>query len=260
MKKVLSIFLVLALAVGVSTAAYAVSTGAVTVTITTTTAGKVNLSDATQASGTEDHFDIPITGTLDGSFNENEVEANFYVYLSWSVNSDLTYTIRNTDYAWTVYDSGGNTSTKDSFAGPVSAGYVGSGDWTGSAEISARLENWSNRALTVAFSYADKTAEAEGILQSIDTGAVRSFEADAGTVWSADTTPADGGLMSLASAAADVLYGADPSADNVARGAVTMRIDAEQKGPDGKSLMAGDIVQDGISIGALTLRITAVSA
>lgn len=261
MKKFLSIFLVFALIATLGVAAYAVTTrSSVTVTITTNTAGTVNQNDATQAAGTENRFDIPITGTLDGSFNEDEVDANFFVYLRWAVTSDLTYTIEATDYSWTVYDTSDNHSDSADFIGPNVAGYLGDGDWSGTASIAVSMENWSNRALSVSVSYADKTAGAEGIVETIDTSAVRSFTAGAGTTWADDATPANGGIMSLGSAAAGVMYGVDPSEDNVTRGAVTLEINAEAGRPDGgKSLMDGDIDTDGVPIGTLTVTIASVN-
>lgn len=263
MRKATSILLALALVVALGAAAYAVNSGSVQVTITTNTAGVIDTSDATQAVGTDDHFDIPITGTLNGSFNENEVEANFYVLLKWAVESDLTYTIEATDYAWTVWDDveadKGNTSDSAAFIGPVSAGYVGDGDWSGKATIDVSLENWSNRALSVGLAYADKPKGGD-IYVDIDTAAVRSFDPDDNTDWTAAAAPADGGTISLDSAAADAYWGAAPSADNVTTGAVTLSIDADSnRDADGKSLMQGDITQGGISIGTLTVTITSVN-
>lgn len=149
MKKFLSIILVCVLAVAISVPAFA------------TTGSPVTLKTGGDPSwdGTAESTTIDVPATLVNQMPEGGVAPTvgtgegdaakvYYVELSWTVNSTLTYTVGSDDYVWTVYKNDKTTALTGSEAGTGEAGYAryvqGEGDWSGTAAVEVTLKNWSN--------------------------------------------------------------------------------------------------------------------
>lgn len=268
MKKILSIALALCMVCALSATAFASSgsdtwaTGATGTDITPVTGEDFNQNET---------IDVP--GQLSDAFSGltgDEAAANYVVVLTWDVTSDLTYHIDAEDYAWTVYDGDNRASTSADFTAPAAAGYVGDGYWTGSAAVKMTVTNWSNRALNAAFTYADKTTEADGIEGSINTAnndcrtwtssdLVNNANNKGETTWTADAANAyEGGTLALANPAAGVAIRAGESANNHTAGTVTVNIKAcsDANAPKTTQLMNGDISAAGVTIGTVTVTIT----
>ena len=172
MKKFLSIILVCVLAVAISVPAFA------------TTGSPVTLKTGGDHSwnGSANSTTINVPAALDNKMpeggaaptvgaGEGDAAKVYYVELSWTVNSTLTYTVGSDDYVWTVYtqkeEGEGKHALTGSEAGTGTAGYAryvqGEGDWTGNAQVVVTLKNWSNVPVDGAVSWA--AAEAGGNVQ-----------------------------------------------------------------------------------------------
>lgn len=150
MKKIISLILVL-----VMLCAVAMSASAEEFTITTST------SENATGEGQDYTWNINVTAGLQAEeVTEADVAANYYVVVSWEVESDLVYSIGKEAYSWNVY-SDVATKTDATAGNAAGAGYevdYSQGTWTGSATVKVTVTNWSNRAVTanVAFDPAEK--------------------------------------------------------------------------------------------------------
>lgn len=200
MKKITSLILALVMALSLTTAAFAAdpiksaeTTGTVTITTDSTTdpdAGTVKLGES---------YTINVPGSLDNSIKPDGSEAaNYYVVVSWKVNSDITYQVGGEGYTWTLKGT-------DDFTGVAvtenvkSAGYVSGGDkWVGSATVELTVQNWSNKALTA-------TSEFKGATDTesyVDT-TITAVADKAGNKWTVNSAE----VTEIASAAAGILDG-----------------------------------------------------
>ena len=238
MKKFLSIALALCLVLSISVTAFAIES---TTYGTGATATGVTAWDGT--SSTSQNITVP--ATFDGSgFDDMDVTANYFVVLRWGVTSTLTYTITSSDFSWVVYDSADKDSKDSNFSGTAAkAGYTGNGTWSGTATVSVSMQNWSNRPIKGAFSYADMTVANSTdtyVKKDIDTSGVRTMGTD----------------IELASAAENVeVYAAADANNHVDSDTVTaVTINAGTAGsPTG---MTGAISDSNAVIGTLTVTIS----
>lgn len=191
---------------------------------------------------TEVSQDITVPAAFnDDDFDATKVEANYFVVLTWNVESTLTYTIQSSDFTWHVYDAlaDGEDSQSADFSGTAAAaGYEGDGKWTGTATVNVTMQNWSNRPVKGVFSYADMTAanSTDGyVKKDIVTDDARTLHDP----------------ITLASAADGVEVYEDASAGNyVDSGDVTaLTIDADS------GTMTGAISDSDAVIGTLTVTI-----
>ena len=185
MKKITSLILALVMALSLTTAAFAADpitsaekTGTVTITtdsVTDPDAGTVKLGDK---------YTINVPGSYDDTIKPDGSEAaNYYVVVSWKVNSTITYQVGGKGYTWTLKgteDFSGDAVTEN----VKSAGYVSNGNgWVGSATVELTVKNWSNKALTA-------TSEFKGAADTetyVDT-AITAAATNAGNKWTVNST------------------------------------------------------------------------
>lgn len=154
MKKFLSAVLALAMAFALCTTAFAAQTN-VTGNVTITTVDNQKDAYVTDGENQVKQWNIDVKADWDDQFNASQVPAKYYVVLSWTVNSTLKYTIGANSYTWNVYDADEKESAEEGFTSATHAGYkAGKGDWTGSATVAVKLENWSNRDMQANLSWA----------------------------------------------------------------------------------------------------------
>ena len=167
MKKIISIVFALVMVMGLSVTAMAdggtpaskKSAGTVTITdFSATPAQPGTTNDPAQ-------IPVPATGKVTAlnisEFDKDSNNKTNYVVMEWTVDSDLTYTVGETDYQWNVYNTataeggvttetkltnnvtpttGENTTTPKANLGR----YDEKGTWSGTATITVTVENWSN--------------------------------------------------------------------------------------------------------------------
>ena len=153
MKKFLSAVLALAMAFALCTTAFAAS---FPVYVTTKDNG-----DFGDAAGNKS-WPIDIPAQYSNTAKADEVKANYYVVVDWTVTSNLKYSVDSNNYTWNV--------TKETSGAPSSAGYTATdGDWTGSASVVVNVANWSNRAMKATLAYVDSTNAVANVTKNIIT-------------------------------------------------------------------------------------------
>ena len=200
MKKITSLILALVMALSLTTAAFAADpiasaekTGTVTITTNSTTdpdAGTVTFGD---------NYTINVPGSYDATIKPDGSEAaNYYVVVSWKVNSTITYQVGGEGYTWTLKgtdDFSGNAVTEN----VKSAGYVSNGNkWVGSATVELTVQNWSNKALTATSAFAGAT-DTETYVDTTITAAATN----AGNKWTVNSAE----VTEIASAASLIAEG-----------------------------------------------------
>lgn len=261
MKKLISLALALCMVLALGVTALAAdsdtwATGGTSSSVTAVSGDDFSKSETIDVPG----YYVDAFSSLTGE----EATANYVVVLEWNVTSNLTYTITNSDYAWTVYDSDEKVSTAADFDSPAKAGYVGGGHWSGTASIGVTVTNWSNRALNATFAYADKAASGnDGIEKDIDTTNARTWtdsslvsNTNTGggiTTWTANSGDTNGGVLALANPATGVAIRDTADAANKTAGTVTLAINALDS--SNNEQMSGDISKSDIAIGTLTVTI-----
>lgn len=142
MKKITSLILALVMALSL------------TVTALAADKSPVVISDLSKADVTS----IQIPAKYEKTATDADIAATYYVYMDWSVTSELKYVVDKDSYTWTVYsDSTGTTKIDSATANtrPESAKYNVRGHWDTSdaskATVTVNVENWSNKDVKVAY-------------------------------------------------------------------------------------------------------------
>lgn len=141
MKKIISMVLALVMVMGLSVTAMAEEPNKT---------GKVTIIDQSQTPY-EETIKVPAKGSVAPFTKDNET---YYVIMDWSVESTLTYTVNSTDYKWNVYNVEKGTETLLTGETPVKdktatmGRYDVNGKWSGYANITVNVTNWSNVDIT----------------------------------------------------------------------------------------------------------------
>ena len=156
MKKITSLILALVMALSLTVTALAADS----------VGGKVTITDFSAA--TTKSIEIP--ADYENTATPATIPTKYYVYMEWTVNSDLKYTVDANSYEWKVYsDETGKTemTTELTTANtqPKSAGYAINGTWSGTADVSVKVENWSNKDVKVSYAFAG-AAEAGNVTKA----------------------------------------------------------------------------------------------
>lgn len=158
MKKITSLILALVMAMSLTVTALAADP----------VEGKVTITDFTAATTETIQIPADYQNTVT-SENASDIPTKYYVYMQWTVNSTLKYTVDATSYEWKVYSDDGKTEmTADQTTAntqPKSAGYSINGAWSGKADVSVKVENWSNKDVTVSYKF-DGAAEAGDVTKA----------------------------------------------------------------------------------------------
>lgn len=161
MKKIISLILALVMAMSLAVTAMAEDEQY-------TSGQTVKIRDLT-TDYTKNDITVPAKGSVAEFTNENPT---YYVVMTWSVESTLTYTVNSTDYKWNVYDVENNKLNNDvdepsSVVSkdeklPTSAKYDVNGKWTGEATIKVDVTNWSNVDITAKTTWASGKVVEDG--------------------------------------------------------------------------------------------------
>lgn len=152
MKKITSLILALVMALSLTVTALAADP----------VEGKVTITDFSAA--TTKSIEIP--ADYENTATPATIPTKYYVYMEWNVASSLKYTVDANSYEWKVYSDETGTSemtTEQTTANtqPKSAGYEINGTWSGTATVSVKVENWSNKDVKVSYKFDGAAASGD---------------------------------------------------------------------------------------------------
>ena len=252
MKKLIGMIMAIAMIFALATTAFAadpITENGTKVFVTTTpTEGETQFD---KVNGNTIEIGIPANFEA-GANDPYKVEPNYYVIVKYEVKPELVFTVGETAYTWNVNETGGAVSSANH---ALKANF--DGKWSGTATVNVTVENWSNRDMQAAMTFAPNTTVAtsdndNGVLKAITVkNEAQTFAAAAGN----DTTKTKwieaNHALTLQSAAAGVGFEEDNKASDPVSGSATFAIDAT-KG------MTGAISRSNAVIGTLTVKLTAL--
>lgn len=260
MKKLIGMIMAIAMIFALATTAFAADPSTATsgskVFVTTTP----NEGETKFDTSNPNTIDIPITGDLDTSEADNpyDVTANYYVIVKYDVTSALKFKINEKAYTWNV-----NT---EATTGSISAQHTmksdltkADGTWSGNATVKVTLENWSNRDMQAALSFAAQTTAdpSKGVVDGMNVDAkALSYTADSAN--ESKNTKWDNNVLTLRSAAADVKVADGAKAENPVKGIVNFKLDADAGKATEQVYVTGAINKAQATIGTLTVKLTAL--
>lgn len=249
MKKLIGMIMAIAMTFALATTAFAVQSP---VTISSGTVKEDEHNMKYNENGNTIGIDIPANFVADAT-DPYKVEANYYVIVKYEVEPKLVFTVGETAYTWNVNETGGAVSSANH---QLKSSYDGT--WSGTATVNVTVENWSNRDMQAAMTFASNTTVAtpdndNGVLKAITVkNEAQSFAAAAGN----DTTKTKwieaNHALNLQSAAAGVGFEEGNKANSPVSGSATFTIDATNNG------MTGAISKSKAVIGTLTVKLTSL--
>lgn len=253
MKKLIGMIMAIAMIFALATTAFAADP--ITKVFVTTTPKEGETQFYTDKPNT---IDIPITGDLDTSEADNpyEVTANYYVIVKYEVTSALKFKINEKAYTWNVNsEATGSISAQHTLKSALTKD---DGTWSGNATVKVTLENWSNRDMQAALSFAAQTTkdESKGVVDgmNVDDEAL-SYAADS---TNGDNTKWNTNVLTLRSAAAGVKITDGAKAEDPVRGIVNFKLDADAGKATEQVYVTGAINKSNAVIGTLTVQLTAL--
>ena len=254
MKKLIGMIMAIAMTFALATTAFAVQSP-VTISSNTVTEDDNNMKYDENGNT----IGIPITGDLDTSEADNpyDVTENYYVIVRYDVTSSLKFKINEKAYTWNV-----NT---EKATGSISAQHTlkdaltkADGTWSGNATVKVTLENWSNRDMQAALSFAAQTTadSSKGVVDgmNVDNEAL-SYTPDSAN---GDNTKWNTNVLILRSAAAGVKVTDGAKADKPVTGIVNFKLDADAGEATKQVYVTGAINKAQATIGTLTVQLTAL--
>ena len=249
MKKLIGMIMAIAMTFALATTAFAVQSP---VTISSGTVKEDEQNMKYNENGNTIGIDIP-ANFVAGATDPYKVEANYYVIVRYNVESNLLFTVGETAYTWNVNETSGAASSANH---QLKSSYDGT--WSGNAAVNVTVENWSNRDMQAAMTFAPTktTATSEndnGVLKSITVkNEAQSFAAVAGNSPTKTKWIEANHALTLQSAAAGVGFEEGNKANSPVSGSATFTIDAANNG------MTGAISKSKAVIGTLTVQLTAL--
>lgn len=250
MKKLIGMIMAIAMTFALATTAFSVQSP---VTISSGTVKEDEHNMKYNKDGNTIGIDIPANFVV-GTNDPYKVEANYYVIVKYEVKPNLVFTVGETAYTWNVNE--GEKGTVTSANHQLRSSYDGT--WSGTATVDVTVENWSNRDMQAAMTFAPTTTVAtpekdNGVLKPITvTDAAQTFAAAAGN----DTTKIKwieaNHALNLQSAAAGVGFEEGNKATSPVSGSATFTINAANNG------MTGAISKSNAVIGTLTVKLIAL--
>lgn len=248
MKKLIGMIMAIAMTFALATTAFAVQSP---VTISSDTVKEDDNNMKYNENGNTIGIDIP-ANFVAGANDPYKVEANYYVIVKYEVKSDLVFTVGESAYTWNVNVGGTSKEAKHTLKNQYT------GDWSGTATVDVTVENWSNRDMQAAMTFAPTKTVAtpekdNGVLTAITvTDEAQNFAAAAGN----DTTKTKwieaNHALTLQSAAFGVGFEEGNKASDPVSGSATFTINAANNG------MTGAISKSDAVIGTLTVQLTAL--
>ena len=247
MKKLIGMIMAIAMTFALATTAFAVQSP---VTISSDTVKEDEHNMKYNENGNTIGIDIP-ANFVAGANDPYKVEANYYVIVKYEVKSELVFTVGESAYTWNVNLGEASKEAKHTLKNEYT------GTWSGTATVDVTVENWSNRDMQAAMTFASNATVAtpdndNGVLKAITVkNEAQSFAAATDndttkTKW-ADANHA----LTLRSAAVGVGFEEGNKASSPVSGSATFAIDAT-KG------MTGAISKSKAVIGTLTVKLTAL--
>lgn len=184
MRKIISMVLALVMVMGLSVTAMAEEPNKT---------GKVTIIDQSQTPY-EETIKVPAKGSVAPFTKDNET---YYVIMDWSVESTLTYTVNSTDYKWNVYNVEKGTETLLTGETPVKdktatmGRYDVNDQWSGYANITVNVTNWSNVDITAKATWKDSAKPTGG---AAENGVTKDIKTMGITSTSKDITRADSSI------------------------------------------------------------------